>query len=70
MIIGVIESLVGGVLAAVACRALGGAAELQAVSGVVAALGTAAALGTVLHGKVRRLRRDYHPRFPAPGDDA
>jgi hypothetical protein len=68
MIIGVIESLVGGVLAAVACRALGGTVELQVVSGVVVALGTAAALGNVLRVKVRRLRRDYHPRFPGTGD--
>jgi hypothetical protein len=69
VIIGVIESLVGGVLAAVTCQALGAAPWLQVVAGVVVALATVAALGAFLRGKVRRLRRDYQPRFPSPGDD-
>lgn len=69
VIIGVIESLVAAVLAAVACQALGAPAWVQVLAGVLVALGTAAALGAVLRGKVRRLRRDYHPRFPRPAAD-
>jgi hypothetical protein len=70
VIIGIIDSLVAGVLAAVVCQALGAAAALQILAGSLVALGTAAALGAMLSAKVRRIRRDYHPKFPRPAGAA
>jgi hypothetical protein len=68
VIIGIIDSLVSGIFAAIACQALGGVAGLQIGVGALVALGTMAALGTLLARKVGRVRRTYRPRFPRPGD--
>jgi hypothetical protein len=69
VVIGIIEALISGVLAAIVCQALGGATWLQVTIGLLVALGVAAALGTVFFRRVRRFRRSYRPRFPRPGDD-
>jgi hypothetical protein len=68
VIIGIIDSLVGGVLAAIVCQALGGVVELQVAVGLLAALGIAAALATMFARKVHGVRRDYRPRFPRPDE--
>jgi hypothetical protein len=69
VIVGIIEALISGVLAAIVCEALGGATWLQVVLGLVVALGAAAALGTVFLRRVRRFLHSYRPRFPSPDTD-
>jgi hypothetical protein len=66
VIVGIIDSLISGVLAAIVCAALGWATWLQVAMGVVVALGAAATLGTVVVRRVGRFRRAYTPRFPTP----
>ena len=68
VIVGIIESLLGGVLAAIVCSAFGWATWLQAVIGLVVALGAAASLGSLFYRRVRRFRRTYRPRFPGSGN--
>jgi hypothetical protein len=68
VIVGIIDTLISGVLAAIVCAALGGVMWLQVVVGLVIGLGTAAILGTTLFVRVSRFRRAYRPRFPTPDD--
>jgi hypothetical protein len=65
VIVGIIDAVVTGVLAAVVCQAIGGSGALGAIAGVIAALATAALLGAIGYRKVRQVSRDYHPRFPS-----
>lgn len=65
MIVGTIDTLLSGVLAAIVCQALGGPAWLQAGVGVLGALATAVALGGMLRRRIGRLRDSYRPRFPS-----
>jgi hypothetical protein len=66
VIVGIIDSLISGVLAAIVGEALDWATWLQIVVGLVVALGLAATLGTVLFRRVATFRRAYRPRFPSP----
>ncbi|GAA0962633.1 hypothetical protein [Virgisporangium aurantiacum] len=68
VIVGIIDAVLSGVLAVIVCTALGAPTWLQVTAGLLIALGTAAALGTVLHGRVSRFRRAYRPQFPTPPD--
>jgi hypothetical protein len=65
VIVGIIDAVVTGVLAAVVCQAVGGSGALGIIAGVIAALATAALLGAIGYRKVRQVSRDYHPRFPS-----
>jgi hypothetical protein len=65
VIVGIIDAVVTGVLAAVVCQAVGGSGALGAIAGVIAALATAAMLGAIGYRKVRQVSRDYRPRFPS-----
>ena len=65
VIVGIIDAVVTGVLAAVVCQAVGGSGALGAIAGVIAALATAALLGAIGYRKVRQVSRDYRPRFPS-----
>jgi hypothetical protein len=69
VVVGIIDALISGVLAAIVCGALGGATWLQVALGLVVALGVGAALVTVLIRRVRRFLHGYRPRFPSPGID-
>lgn len=70
VVVGTIEALVGGVFGAIVGDALGAAVPIQVGIGVAVALGVATALGTLFYRRVRRFRRGYRPRFPAPGEPA
>jgi hypothetical protein len=65
VIIGIIDAMVTGVFAAIACQALGAAAELQIAVGVVAGFATAGMLGALGYRRIGRLRQDYRARFPS-----
>jgi uncharacterized membrane protein YeaQ/YmgE (transglycosylase-associated protein family) len=64
VIVGIIDALVTGVLAAVVCHAAGGGVVLRTTIGVLAALATLFLLGTMGYRKIRQISRDYRPRFP------
>jgi hypothetical protein len=64
VVVGVIDALVSGVLAAIVCDALGGPAWLRMALGLLVALGVGASLVTVFIRKIRRFLRGFHPRFP------
>lgn len=65
VIVGIIDTVVTGVLAAVVCQALGGVVELQIAVGLAVALMTGAMLGAIGYRRIGQLRRDYRPRFPS-----
>ena len=65
VIVGIIDTVISGVLAAIACQALGGAVGLQIAVGLLAALVTGVMLGAIGYRRIVQLRRDYRPRFPS-----
>jgi hypothetical protein len=65
VIVGIIDTVLSGVLAAIACQALGAPGEVQFAAGLLAALVAAAMLGALGYLRLSRLRRDYRPRFPS-----
>jgi hypothetical protein len=67
VVVGVINALISGVLAAIVCDALGGPPWLRVMLGLLVALGGGAALVTVFIRKVRRFLRRFRPRFPRLG---
>lgn len=69
VIVGIIDALLCGVLAAIVCQAFGAAVPVQVVVGILVTLGAGAALGGMLFRRVGRLRRTYRPRFPRGADD-
>jgi hypothetical protein len=67
VIVGAIDSLVGGVLVAVICQAAGLPPWLQVTVGVVGGLVMAVGLGVLGFRRVARLMRSYRPLFPTGG---
>lgn len=65
MIVGIIDTVLSGVLAAIAGQALGAPGEAQIAAGLLAALVAAAMLGALGYRRLSRLRRDYRPLFPS-----
>ena len=65
VIVGIIDALLCGVVAAVATQALGGAVALQVAVGFLAVLGSGTVLGALGHRRLAQLRRDLRPRFPS-----
>jgi hypothetical protein len=65
VIVGIIDAVVSGVLAAIAANALGGSAALQVAAGLIAALGLGTMLAALGYRRISRLRRDLRPRFPS-----
>jgi hypothetical protein len=65
VIVGIIEAMLCGVFAAIVGQALGAAAALQVVVGLLVALGAGAALGGMFLRRVGRLRRGFRPHFPS-----
>jgi hypothetical protein len=64
VIVGVIDSMIGGVLAAVVGQAAGAPPWLQITVGILVGLAMAAALGAMGYRRVAQLRRNYRPLFP------
>src|SRR5829696_2684649 len=65
VIVGIIDALLCGVVAAVATQALGGAVALQVAIGFLVVLGSGMVLGALGHRRLAQLRRDLRPRFPS-----
>lgn len=65
VIVGIIDTVVIGVLAAIIGQALGAPIALQIVLGVVVALAAVVMLGAMGYRRVAQLRRDYRPQFPS-----
>jgi hypothetical protein len=66
VIIGIIDSVISGVLAVIVCAALGAPTWFQVTAGLLIALSAAVILGSVLYRRVSHFRRDYRPQFPTP----
>ena len=66
VIVGIIDSVIAGVLAAIIGQAMGAPIQLQILLGVVAWLSTTATLCVAGYRRVKRVRRDYRvPDVPA-----
>ncbi|HEX6325609.1 MAG TPA: hypothetical protein VFZ72_03480 [Jiangellaceae bacterium] len=65
VIVGIIDTVLSAVLAAIACQAVGAPGEAQVAAGLLAAVVTAAMLAALGYRRLSRLRRDYRPRFPS-----
>ncbi len=65
VIIGIVDTVVTGVIAVIICQALGAAVELQIAVGLLVALATGALLGAMGYRRIGQLRRRYRPRFPS-----
>lgn len=66
ILVGLINAVVAGVLAAFVADALGAPAALRTVLGVVGALAYAAALATTAARQIARVQHEWLPRFPGP----
>ncbi|WP_432936613.1 hypothetical protein ACQPXM_23365 [Kribbella sp. CA-253562] len=64
LIVGVVDAVVTGVLAAVVGQAMGAGHTARTVIGVVAAVVAAVVLGTLGYRKVHHVSRDYQAVFP------
>jgi hypothetical protein len=65
VIVGIIDALLCGVVAAVATQALGGAVALQVAIGFLVVLGSGMVLGALGHRRLAQRRRDLLQRFPS-----
>jgi hypothetical protein len=65
VIVGIIDALLCGVVAAIATQALGGAVTLQVAIGFLVVLGSGMVLGALGQRRLAQLRRDRQPRFPS-----
>ncbi|WP_350276429.1 hypothetical protein [Kribbella sp. HUAS MG21] len=64
LVVGVVDAVVTGVLAAIICQTSGASPDVRTLVGVLTAVVTAVVLGTLGYHKVHQVSRDYHPRFP------
>jgi len=65
VIVGTIDAVLSGVLAAVATQALCGAVTLQVAIGLSVAVASGILLGAFGRQRLAQLRRDLRPRFPS-----
>jgi hypothetical protein len=65
VIVGIIDALLCGVVAAVATQALGGVVALQVAIGFLAGLASGMVLAALGQRRLAQLRRDLLPRFPS-----
>jgi hypothetical protein len=65
VMVGIIDSVVTGVLTAVVCQALGAGVVVRTIAVVLATVAAAILLGALGYRKVHQLSRDYRPRFPS-----
>lgn len=65
VVVGIIDAVVVGVLAAVICEAAGAGVVLRTVIGGVTAAAAAVLLGFLGYRKVREVTHNYTPRFPS-----
>jgi hypothetical protein len=65
VIVGIIDAVISGVVAAVATQVLGGAVGLQVAIGFVVTLVSGMLLGALGRRRLAQLRRDLRPTFPS-----
>jgi uncharacterized membrane protein YeaQ/YmgE (transglycosylase-associated protein family) len=65
VLVGIIDSVVAGVLAAVICDAAGAGMAVRTTVGIAAAVVTAFLLGLMGYRHVRHASRDYRAKFPS-----
>lgn len=65
VVVGIIDSVVTGVLAAIVCQAAGGGDVARTIAGVVVAVATVVVLGAMTYRKIHQASREYHPQFPS-----
>jgi hypothetical protein len=65
VVVGIINSVVTGVLAAVVCDAAGAGDTLRTIVAVTTAVATAILLGFLGLRTVHKVSRSYQPRFPS-----
>ena len=65
VIIGIVDTVVTGVLAVIICQAFGAPVELQVIVGSLVVLATGAMLAAMGYRRIGQLRRRYRPRFPS-----
>jgi hypothetical protein len=65
VIVGIIDAVISGVVAAVATQALGGMVGVQVAIGFVVTLVSGMLLGALGRRRLAQLRRDLQPRFPS-----
>ncbi|MBL7260110.1 hypothetical protein [Paractinoplanes lichenicola] len=64
VIVGIVNAVIGGVLAVIIGQALGVSTWVQVATGIVVASAVAALLVSVFVRRLRRFRREFVPRFP------
>lgn len=64
VIVGTVDAVLAGVLAAIAASVMGAAIPIQLAVGSFTGLGSAVLLGFLGIGKVRRVNKHYQPVFP------
>jgi hypothetical protein len=64
VVVGIIDAVVVGVLAAIICEAAGAGVLVRTLVGALAGCAAAVVLGYVGYRKLREVTRDYEPRFP------
>jgi hypothetical protein len=69
-LVGIINAVVFGVIAALVANALGASGPLSAVAGVIGAFAAAVGQGVLVFRAVQRGRGGYRPRFPRTGSSA
>ncbi|OZC56430.1 MULTISPECIES: hypothetical protein [Nocardiaceae] len=69
VIVGVVNSMISGVIAVVIATICGAADWLQIVTGVMVAVFVAFILISTFVKRLRRFRREFVPRFPKPAAD-
>ncbi len=65
VVVGIIDGVVTGVLAAIVCQAAGGGDVARTIAGVVVAVATVVVLGAMTYRKIHQASREYHPQFPS-----
>ena len=68
VLVGVVDSVVAGVLAGMVCQASGWSDVIGLAVGIVVALTTAGLLARIPLRAIARYREEHQPRFPTPGD--
>ncbi|MGI8486658.1 MAG: hypothetical protein ACR2OU_20670 [Thermomicrobiales bacterium] len=65
-LVGIIDAMLVGVLAALITDAVGGISSFTIAVGIIAAIGSGAVIASSAFRQIARVHREYQPRFPGP----
>ncbi len=65
-LVGIIDAMLVGVLAALITDAAGGISSFTIAVGIIAAMGSGAFIASSAFRQIARVHREYQPRFPGP----